>query len=101
MNAVLALTDLDRRFGIPDVARLCEGSGGLTRVVITSPLAHGEMYVHGAHVTSWRPAGSEEVLFLSSKSRWEEGQAIRGGIPICFPWIRAHEIVATLFNRRE
>jgi len=88
MNAVLALTDLDRRFGIPDVARLCEGSGGLTRVVITSPLAHGEMYVHGAHVTSWRPAGSEEVLFLSSKSRWEEGQAIRGGIPICFPWFR-------------
>jgi glucose-6-phosphate 1-epimerase len=28
------------------------------------------------------------VLFLSTKSRWEEGQAIRGGIPICFPWFR-------------
>jgi len=39
-------------------------------------------------VTSWRPAGSEEVLFLGTKSRWEEGQAIRGGIPICFPWFR-------------
>ena len=47
------------------------------------------MYLHGAQVTSWKPAGAEEVLFLSSKSRWEEGQAIRGGIPICFPWFRA------------
>jgi len=89
MNAVLDITELDRRFGIPDIARVCEGDGRLARVDITSPLAHGEMYVHGAHVISWRPTGSEEVLFLSSKSRWEEGQAIRGGIPICFPWFRA------------
>jgi len=88
MNAVLDVTELDRRFGIPDVARVCEGDGGLAQVDITSPLAHGRMYAHGAHVTSWRPAGSEEVLFLSTKSRWEEGQAIRGGIPICFPWFR-------------
>jgi glucose-6-phosphate 1-epimerase len=88
MNAVLDITEVDRRFGIPEVARVCEGNGGLARVNITSPLARGEVYVHGAHVTSWRPAGSEEVIFLSSKSRWEEGQAIRGGIPICFPWFR-------------
>jgi len=89
MNAVLDITELDRHFGIPDIARVCEGDGGLARVDITSPLAHGEMYMHGAHVTSWRPTDREEVLFLSSKSRWEEGQAIRGGIPICFPWFRA------------
>src|ERR1700722_16658306 len=89
MNAVLNLTELNRRFGIPDTARVCEGDGGLARVDITSPLAQGEIYMHGAHVTSWRPAGAEEVLFLSSRSRWEEGQAIRGGIPICFPWFRA------------
>jgi glucose-6-phosphate 1-epimerase len=88
MNAILDVTELDRRFGIPHIARVCEGDGALARVDITSPLAHGEMYVHGAHVTSWRPAGSEEVLFLSSKSRWEDGQAIRGGIPVCFPWFR-------------
>src|SRR4029450_548608 len=23
------------------------------------------------------------------QSRWQEGQSIRGGIPICFPWFRA------------
>lgn len=98
------LKELNRRFGISDIARVCEGNGGLLRVDITSPQAHGEMYLHGAHVTSWRPAGSEEALFVSSKSRWEEGQAIRGGIPICFPWFRgkaddphapAHGVVRT------
>ena len=47
------------------------------------------MYLHGAHVTSWRPADHDEVLFLSTKSRWQEGHAIRGGVPICFPWFRA------------
>ena len=44
------------------------------------------MYLHGAHVSSWKPVGSEEVLFLSSQSRWDREHAIRGGIPICFPW---------------
>jgi len=44
------------------------------------------MYLHGAHITSWKPAGREEVLFLSTQSRWEDGRAIRGGVPICFPW---------------
>ena len=104
MNGVLDLTELNRRFGIPESVRVCEGDGGLARVNVTSPLVHGEMYLHGANVTSWRPAGSEEVLFLSSRSRWEDGQAIRGGIPICFPWFRgkaddphapAHGVVRT------
>ena len=49
----------------------------------------GEMHLHGAQVTSWRPAGAEEAIFLSRQARWEEGNAIRGGIPICFPWFRA------------
>ena len=56
---------------------------------VTGSLAQGEIYLHGAHVTSWKPATQDESLFVSTKSRWDEGQAIRGGIPICFPWFRA------------
>ena len=89
MCAISIVAELDRRFGIPGIATVCEGNGGLPRVHITGPLAEGEMYLHGAHVTSWKPAGHDEMLFVSTKSRWEEGQAIRGGIPICFPWFRA------------
>jgi|SRR5271156_5597167 len=89
MDANSMAADLDRQFGIPGVARVCDGNGAMPRVQITSPLCDGEIYLHGAHITSWKPTGADEVLFLSSKSRWEEGQAIRGGIPICFPWFRA------------
>jgi len=80
---------LDRRFEIPGLAQIVEGNGGLAKIRITSPEAAGEMYLHGAHITSWKPAGREEALFLSSKSRWEHGRAIRGGVPICFPWFGA------------
>jgi len=81
-----AIAEADRRFEIPGIAQLVEGNGGLPKVRITSPEAGGEMYLHGAHVTSWKPKGAEEVLFLSSRSKFESGKAIRGGVPICFPW---------------
>jgi glucose-6-phosphate 1-epimerase len=81
-----AIAALDRRFGIPGVARVALGKGGLTKVAIANRATAGEMYLHGAHVTSWQPRGAEEVLFVSSESRWEAGRAIRGGVPICFPW---------------
>jgi glucose-6-phosphate 1-epimerase len=79
---------LNALFAIKDIAAIVPGNGGLPKVQITSPSASGEIYLHGAQVTSWRPTGSEEVLFTSARSRWEEGRAIRGGIPVCFPWFR-------------
>jgi glucose-6-phosphate 1-epimerase len=80
---------LYRRFEIAGVAEVVEGNGGLPKVHITTPELSGEMYLHGAHITSWKPSGTEEALFLSSQSRWEHGHAIRGGVPICFPWFGA------------
>jgi glucose-6-phosphate 1-epimerase len=81
-----AIAESKRRFEIPGIAQIIEGNGGLPKVRITSPEVAGEMYLHGAHLTSWKPVGGAEVLFLSSQSRWEHGRAIRGGVPICFPW---------------
>src|SRR5215469_18721539 len=75
-----------REFEIPGTAQVVEGNGGLPKVRITTPDVIGEIYLHGAHITSWKPYGKEEALFLSSQSRWEVGRAIRGGVPICFPW---------------
>ena len=84
MNTELA--ESYRQFEIAGVAEVVEGNGGLPRVQITTPEVIGEIYLHGAHVTSWKPSGAEEVLFVSSQSRWDHGHAIRGGVPICFPW---------------
>jgi glucose-6-phosphate 1-epimerase len=83
-----SIDDLNRRLAVPGVAQITTGNGGLPRVSVTTPVASAEIYLHGAQVTSWRPAGSEDVIFLSEHSQFEKGKAIRGGIPICFPWFR-------------
>jgi glucose-6-phosphate 1-epimerase len=48
-------------------------------------LPRGEVCMQGAHVTRWRTGGAEG-LFLSARSRFERGEAIRGGVPVVFPW---------------
>jgi glucose-6-phosphate 1-epimerase len=83
-----SIDELNRRFSIPGVAQITTGNGGLPRISITTPAATAEIYLHGAQLTSWRPAGHEDVIFLSAQSQFEAGRAIRGGIPICFPWFR-------------
>jgi len=89
MQGAFTVAELDRKFGGAGLVRVCEGNGGLPRVQVNGAFGQGEMYLHGAHVTSWKPTGKDELLFVSTKSAWQEGQAIRGGIPICFPWFRA------------
>lgn len=66
------------------------GQGGLTKAVVATPVASGEIYLHGAHVTSWQPAEHEPVLWMSRSSMFQTGKPIRGGVPICFPWFGPH-----------
>lgn len=61
-------------------------SDPLPHVVVDLPTARGTIYLNGAHVAEWTPADQQPVLFLSDDSWLEEGQPIRGGIPVCFPW---------------
>jgi len=81
--------ELNARFGIVNLTQIISGPGGTPVVRITTPQCTGEMYLYGAQVTSWKPTGAQEIIFLSSKAVFIEGKAIRGGIPICFPWFRA------------
>jgi glucose-6-phosphate 1-epimerase len=63
-----------------------EGSGGLRKVVLRHPCgSSADVYLHGAHVTSWRDPSGAERLFLSSASNFAADKAIRGGIPVIFP----------------
>jgi glucose-6-phosphate 1-epimerase len=81
--------DLNEQFGIQNVAEIVAGNAGFPRLQIETKAARAEIYLYGAQVTSWKPAGADEVLFVSEESYWERGRAIRGGIPVCFPWFRA------------
>ncbi len=57
--------------------------------------AWAEMYLHGAHVTRVE-MGGEPLIFLSEKAVFAEGEPIRGGIPVCFPWFGPNKTNASL-----
>ena len=77
MPSASQLDALNDRFAIPEIAKIVAGEGGLPKIQISSRAASAEIYLHGAQLTSWQPADTEEVIFLSRQSRWEEGRAIR------------------------
>jgi glucose-6-phosphate 1-epimerase len=58
----------------------------LPQIALSNPEADAVVYFNGAHVSSWRPKGQDEVLFMSKSSHFQPGKAIRGGVPIIFPW---------------
>ncbi len=58
-------------------------------IPLSSEGSTGVVYEHGGHLSSWVPVGSEAVLWMSSLARFEPGIAIRGGVPIIFPWFGA------------
>lgn len=76
---------------LPNTVRMGAGRGGLQRVLVETPQAEAEIYLHGAHVTQFQPRGQKPVLFMSEKSSFEPGKPIRGGMPICFPWFGARQ----------
>jgi glucose-6-phosphate 1-epimerase len=85
-NITTILESLNARFGIAGKVNIIAANGGLPAIQITTSAATAEIYLHGAHVTAFQPSASEELIFVSSKTHWEPTKAIRGGIPICFPW---------------
>jgi glucose-6-phosphate 1-epimerase len=80
-----------KRFEIPGRVTVLEGNGDLRKIEVTTDWSSAEIYLHGAHVTDFQKKGESPLLFTSQFSRFAEGQAIRGGIPVIFPWFGARE----------
>lgn len=64
-------------------------SDPLDQLVIATPQSRAVVHLQGAQVTSWQPTGESPVLFLSRAAEYVAGRPIRGGVPICFPWLGA------------
>ena len=81
--------ELAAEFGIAGVLDFVETEHGLVKTAISLDGVAGELYLQGAQVTAWQPLGERSVLFTSPNSAFAPGRAIRGGIPIVFPWFGA------------
>ena len=80
------LEELNEHFAIPGALSFALGNGGLVVARVTTPACTAEIYLHGAHLTAWQPAGHAPAIFLSERSLFAADKAIRGGVPIIFPW---------------
>jgi glucose-6-phosphate 1-epimerase len=77
---------------LPSSVRRVEPTDGLPHLMIDSELATAQVFFHGAHIAAWTPEGAAHpVLWLSTRSMFRADKAIRGGVPICFPWFSAHK----------
>ncbi len=77
---------LDRDHGLSERLRFEAGPGDLVCARLEHPGGVCRVALHGGQVLSWIPTDAEEVLFLSDSSHLDGVRAIRGGIPICWPW---------------
>jgi len=93
-----SLDQLNKQFTIDGAVRFEAGQGGLTRLVVDTPQAQAHVYLLGAHVTHWQPVGTKPVMFVSEKSWFEQGNSIRGGVPVCYPWFGTNEKDESLPN---
>lgn len=65
---------------------------GATVLDISHQIFDASVSLYGGHVLTWQPVGQQPVFWLSETARFSEGNAIRGGIPICWPWFGPHQL---------
>ncbi len=81
----------DKLFSLPVITQISpylsqRQVGELPAIIVSHPKVRAAITLQGAHLIAWQPSGEQPVLWLSDKSLFSPGKAIRGGVPICWPW---------------
>ena len=66
-------------------------SNGFKYIEIFNKHAHAKIALQGAHIFEYKAIDKPALLWCSKKADFEKGKAVRGGVPICFPWFGKHE----------
>ncbi|WP_305416589.1 D-hexose-6-phosphate mutarotase [Photobacterium leiognathi] len=70
---------------LSDHVTICEYQG-ISIIRIIHPLAEAGISLHGGHLIWFKPAGDKDIIWLSENAEFDTQKAIRGGIPVCWPW---------------
>lgn len=88
---MIDIDELDEKFSIEGEVGFAELENDLVFITVSNKYADADICLYGAHITSFRPRNSMDLLWMSSDSFFEVGKPIRGGIPVCFPWFGPHK----------
>ncbi|KAF2069589.1 hypothetical protein CYY_009093 [Polysphondylium violaceum] len=82
----MTIESLQKKWNRENWISIESGKNNLPKVVLTTPNSLCEVYLHGAHITSFKTNNKKvEHLFVSEKSIFQDLKAIRGGIPLIWP----------------
>ena len=75
---------------LPGALEFAQSPLGGQVVRLVSGGSEATVALFGGQVLTWTPAGGPPVLYLSPLARLDAGKAVRGGIPVCWPWFADH-----------
>lgn len=91
-------------FALKDELTVTEGKGRFPQINIDNDYASSIISIYGAQVLSFKSKlkseskqeskqenPNDDLLFVSDAAYFEQGKAIKGGIPICWPWFGKDE----------
>ncbi|HKI88554.1 MAG TPA: D-hexose-6-phosphate mutarotase [Draconibacterium sp.] len=88
---MIDIEELEDKFSIEGEVGFAELENDLIFITVVNKFAEADICLYGAHVTNFRPYNTMELLWMSPTSNFQEGNPIRGGIPVCFPWFGPHK----------
>jgi len=92
--------ELQQKWNREPFIQISLGESQLPKITLSHPKGSRlEVYLYGAHITSFKTSKGEELLFMSSKAIFKETKAIRGGIPVIFPQFGPGELPQHGFAR--
>jgi len=78
---------LNNNFGITDQLRFVKAEGGFAMIEVDNDYATAVISTYSGQIMAYQPKTEKNpLLFLSDLAIYESGKAIRGGLPICWPW---------------
>lgn len=58
----------------------------LIAIAVENKCARATVFLQGAQIAEYQRKGEQPLLWLSEENRYQQGTALRGGIPVCWPW---------------
>lgn len=86
----LTARELDASHGIPGAVSFRDSSLGGVVAELGARGATAVVALRGGQVLSYVPRGGADALWMSPLARLDGSKAVRGGIPVCWPWFGPH-----------
>lgn len=83
----MSIEQLNNQHGIAGQVTFETGEGGLPFIRVRNDKATALISIYGGQVLAFQPKHADnDLLFLSKLAYYQSGKAIKGGVPICWPW---------------